>query len=136
MKSSDKRPIRSTVINSLFRERDKIEKDMAGLCEEIGNPFIGLDFIKEQGYLTDEQISSLKQDDWFMSSSSGDNDGSERNYIQEWLESSIATTTSKQNDLEFFVNQLISEDSGNQTDDDDDVDEEDIENAVADYQGT
>jgi helicase required for RNAi-mediated heterochromatin assembly 1 len=136
MKSSDKRPIKSMDINRLFKERDNIEKEMTCLCEEIGNPFIELDFIKEQGYLTDEQISSLKQDDWFMSSSSDNNDDSERNYIQEWLEPSLATTTSRQNDVDFLVSQLISEDSGIQMDEDEEVDEEDIENALADYRGS
>ena len=68
MKQTDFRPAKSTDIGRLFKEKDKTRKKMSELCEEIRNPFLKLDFIKEQGYLTEEQISSLKQDDWYVSS--------------------------------------------------------------------
>ena len=38
----------------------------------------------------------------------------------------ICNTSSKQNDLDFQVNQLILQDSGNQVEEDDEIDEEDI----------
>ncbi|CAI2172161.1 19284_t:CDS:10 [Funneliformis geosporum] len=88
MKSSSTM-IRNRDINRLFAKKDKIEHEMKDLCKELGKPCLRLDFIKERGYLSDEQISSLKQDDWYTSSSSG-NDDSDRDYIQEWLEASIS----------------------------------------------
>ncbi|RIA82198.1 P-loop containing nucleoside triphosphate hydrolase protein [Glomus cerebriforme] len=133
--SSDTPSIRNPDINRHFKQKEKIEDEMIKLCEEIGNPFLKLKFIEEKKYLSDEQISSLKQDDWFTSSSSINDDDGERDYIKEWLEQSIVTATSKQNDIDFQVSQLILHDSGNRMDEDDEFDEEEIQDVEADYHG-
>ncbi|CAG8649688.1 13822_t:CDS:10 [Funneliformis caledonium] len=113
MKSSNNTNFRNRNLNLFFVKRKKIEDEMKDLCKEIGKPCLELDFIKEQGYLTDEQISSLKQDDWYSSSSAG-NDDSDRDYIQEWLEASISAAASKQNELDYQFFQFLSEDYGDQ----------------------
>jgi helicase required for RNAi-mediated heterochromatin assembly 1 len=128
-----KSTIKNSAIISLFKLKEKTIDKMKKLCEEIGNPFLDLEYIKENGYLSDEQISSLKQDDWFCSSNSNDDD--KRDHIQEWLEQSISAATSKQNDLDFQITRLILQDGGNQIEDEDEVDEEDIQDAEADFHG-
>src|SRR5436305_12233374 len=94
-----------------------------------------VELMKEQGYQTEEQVASLKVDDWYVSSLTGDdNDNGERDYIQEWLDDSIATTNSKQNDRDFEMSQLILEDSGIQAEEEEEFNEEYVEEIAADYQ--
>lgn len=132
IKLSD-RPFKNSGINNLFKQKEQITRNMIKLCEEIEDPFLKLDYIEGKGHLSSEQISSLKQDDWFCSSST--NDDGARDYIQEWLEPSITAATSKQNDIDFQINQLILQDGGKQIEDDDIVDEDDIKDAEADFHG-
>ncbi|CAB4422693.1 unnamed protein product [Rhizophagus irregularis] len=132
IKLSD-RPFKNSEINGLFKQKEQITREMIAFCKEIENPFLELEYIKEKGHLSPEQISNLMQDDWFCSSSTNDN--GERDYIQEWLEPSITAATSRQNDIDFQINQLILQDGGNQIEDEDEVDEEDIKDAEADFHG-
>ncbi|RIA83764.1 P-loop containing nucleoside triphosphate hydrolase protein [Glomus cerebriforme] len=128
LKLSDPSSLRNRDIGPLFKKRDDIKSKIIKLCKEIRNPFVKYDFIKKQ-CLTNDQLSSLKRDDWF----GGEDTNSKKNYIREWLEDSIATTTSKQNDMDFQVTQLISQDSGNQMEDEDEITEEEIQDVEADY---
>ncbi|GES83506.1 DEAD box helicase [Rhizophagus clarus] len=130
IKLSD-RPLKNSKINGLFRQKEQLTRDMVKLCDDIENPFLSWKDIEEMGCLSEQQMESLKQDDWFCSSNS--NDSGVRDYIQEWLDPSISAATSKQNDRDFQISQLILQDGGNQTEDVDEVDEEDIQEAEADF---
>ncbi|CAG8823733.1 19426_t:CDS:2, partial [Dentiscutata erythropus] len=64
----------------------------------------------DQGILSERQISSLKEDDWVTSNPNTDEE--EKDYLKEWLESSIMTHSSRHNELEYQVSQAVNEDKG------------------------
>ncbi|CAG8439781.1 12095_t:CDS:10 [Ambispora leptoticha] len=119
----------------LMKERRFIEGKMKQLCEEISNPCISLDFIKEQELLNDEQLTSLQQDDWVTSQDYMTVDESNRDFIREWLEPVIRIHSSKHDALEHQLAQMDLEGRiVTEENDDTEVDEELLETIEAEFQ--
>ncbi|CAG8496191.1 11399_t:CDS:10 [Acaulospora colombiana] len=121
-------------LSRLYKERAKIERKMEKLCDKILDPFVDMEYIREKEILSEDQISSLKQDDWYLGSSQNERGEQDRNYIKEWLESSIMTYSSTYDELENKIAQTI---AGEQKHDEEDEveDEEMIEDAKDQFQG-
>ncbi|CAG8483135.1 445_t:CDS:10, partial [Ambispora gerdemannii] len=119
----------------LMRERNRIENMMGRLCEEISNPCISLDFVKEQGLLSDEQLTSLQQDDWVTSKNYATDEESGRDFIREWLEPVITVHSSKHDAIEHQLAQMDLEGRKViEAEDDTEIDEELLQIIEAEFQ--
>ncbi|CAG8535334.1 10142_t:CDS:10, partial [Cetraspora pellucida] len=135
LKLSDQESPYNPQINRLHADRARVLKEMKPLLEEIHNPCVTLEFIQEQGFLTETQIASLKDDnDEWVTSNPIIEDG-EKDYIKDWLATSITTHSSLHNDLEYLTLQVINEDKDVVDNDDEVDDEEEISAVAAEFQG-